>query len=234
MDPNYYYTCYGACELHFVKDAPIKSFDLPKCYYSGDYTLQYAFQVEYGDLWQHKLIKFVLDLGENIRYLEHGNNVTFLIVRVPKNLGKYLDRSGYGKDVTIKFDNNKAIVDATKKMLEDPTPENIESLKHRIPFLESVKPEYVIYEDSFWISAAKHQYAKIVNAWNEGSTDVSDMYEMIMDLMNDYYILHSNTCQLASEFMNKAADEMIPLVDIVQDFVCGDEYEPLREELTSI
>lgn len=158
MDPNYHYTIIGAYNLFLRRDAPIAKMGLglddsdewnravAETFHVYDTTKSYTCYEANTD----KFIEYVLTLdAEKARHLfVIGRD--FRIVRVPKELADYTHQAcrssgccGEFREYYVEIDKSKAIIDLTKKTLEDPTPEKLAHLKDRIAFYESVKLEEV-------------------------------------------------------------------------------------------
>ena len=157
MDPNYHYLICSDASLYLRRDAPIADMGLglgdvkewtqpiELAFYVYDTTNSYP-----SERNTDKYINYVLNLdAEKAKHL-YVMGDGFRIVRVPKEMAEYTRikvRStgylGYESEFYVKVDYSKAIIDLTKKTLEDPTPEKIEHLKQKIAFFESVKVEEV-------------------------------------------------------------------------------------------
>jgi hypothetical protein len=152
MDPNYHYIIVDPWSAHFTPDAPLKTLGLPLesdevDQWTANASIAEAFiREKYVDTEEFN--KFILNMGENAKYVRVGRD--FAIYRIPKELAEYSDvcsRSsgccGEWTEYHVEMDTSKAIIDLTKKTLEDPTPEKLAHLKEMIDFFESAKVEYV-------------------------------------------------------------------------------------------
>jgi hypothetical protein len=161
MDPNYHYIICGEGMLYLNKDAPFKEIGLPTMVNQydvwGKVDISVAFHT-YSSLetrWTNyeantdKFIEYVLNIGENAKYIEvFGGG--FRIVRVPKELADYTSLKyhsagccGEDRELVVEMDRSKAIIDITKKTLEDPTHYKLTHLKERIALFENAQIEEV-------------------------------------------------------------------------------------------
>jgi hypothetical protein len=168
MDPNYYYFLTGEGELFLKDDAPIDEMGLDhvkeyeeilgekfnQSIASTFHKLNYDSDGHHisTDPNTDKFIEWVLNLDdEKAKYVYVGYyRDTFKVSRVPKEMEKYTECHfgskgccGIETDVYYEIDRKSAIIDLTKKTLEDPTPEKLAHLKQKIEFYETVQIEDV-------------------------------------------------------------------------------------------
>ena len=176
MDPNYHYLDCSEGSLYLRRDAPIAEMGLGlEDVEEYDQPIECAFRV-YDNTKSYmcyeanmdKYIDYVLKLdAEKAKHL-YVIGRDFHIVRVPKEMADYTRlrvRSagccGSEDETYVEVNRSKAIIDLTKKMLEDlenakhfkdshsssartdPTPEKLAHLKEKIAFFETVKVEEV-------------------------------------------------------------------------------------------
>lgn len=158
MDPNYHYLDCSEGSLYLRRDAPIADMGLGlEDVDEWSHPIDYAFRV-YDNTKSYmcyeantdKYIDYVLKLdAEKAKHL-YVIGRDFHIVRVPKELADYTclrSRSsgccGHDSELYVEINRSKAIIDLTKKTLEDPTPEKLAHLKQKIAFFETVKVEEV-------------------------------------------------------------------------------------------
>lgn len=158
MDPDYYYLDCSDGSLYLRKDAPIADMGLGlkgveewtqpiDCAFRVyDTTKPYMCYEANTDKYIDYVLKLDAEKAKHLYVIGHD----FHIVRVPKELADYThlrSRSvgccGHDSELYVEIDRSKAIIDLTKKTLENPTPEKIEHLKQKIAFFESVKVEEV-------------------------------------------------------------------------------------------
>lgn len=167
MDPNYHYIISSEGTLFINSTVRFKDIGLPERidkYYthiddinvyepidSAFYTYRTP-DTQWNDYDANtdKFIDYVLKIdAEKAKHISTLGG-EFSIVRVPKELEEYtyLAERSYGCcggdiETYVKIDRNKAIIDLTKKTLEDPTPEKLSHLKEKIAFFENVQIETV-------------------------------------------------------------------------------------------
>lgn len=158
MDPNYHYFVCGEGTLYLRGNVPCTAIGLGDGTLDGSRPIAEAFYTYTKPFsrWNpyeentDKYIEFLLRLdAEKAKHIcSHGGE--FRIGRVPKELEEYTDvdwRSfgccGIGREICVEIDISKAIIDLTKKTLENPTPDAIAHLTERIAFFEAVKIEDV-------------------------------------------------------------------------------------------
>ena len=157
MDPNYHYIPVSA--FVYVKNgAPLAELGLPdywdRCRPVNSFFYVYDETVTYMKFESNedKFIDYLLKLGDKTKYLDNISGEKFSIVRVPIDVKEYASlksRSsgccGSEREIYVQFNLEKAIIDATKKMLEEPLSlEKVQQLKQRIEYLEKVQLEEVI------------------------------------------------------------------------------------------
>ena len=161
MDPNYHYIPVYDC-VYVNEDAPLSELGLPDDWDRGtpvnNFFYVYALNAEENYDWGgtipynhngEKFINYLLKLGDKAKHLHTTDD--FRIVRVPNDVKEYASieaRSsgccGSDTEYYVQFNREKAIIDATKAMLEEPTMEKVCQLKERIAYLENIEVEDVI------------------------------------------------------------------------------------------